>query len=55
VVGIVDRHFLSVTQLHPIFDGRRRTEQGEVELSLQSLLNDLHVEQAEEATAKSEA
>jgi len=55
VVRVVDRHFFSVAQPYAILDGRRRTEQGEIELSLQALLDDLHVEQAEEAAAKPEA
>src|SRR5207244_9529742 len=46
---------VAVTQLYAIFDGRCRTEQREIELPLQPLLHDLHVEQAEEAAAEPEA
>ena len=38
-----------------VLDARRRREQVEVVLALEALLDDLHVEQAEEAAAEAEA
>src|SRR5215203_4715109 len=42
-------------QLHPVLDGRGARDEVQVELALQALLDDLHVEQAEEAAAEPEA
>jgi len=55
VIGIVDGDLLAVAQPDAIFDGGCRAEQREVELALEALLNDLHVEQPEEATAEAKA
>src|SRR5438309_643880 len=40
---------------HPILDRRRRRDQVELELALQALLDDLEMQQPEEAAAKAEA
>ena len=45
----------AVGQLHVVFDGRRRRDEVEAELALEPLLDDLHVEQAEEPAAEAEA
>ena len=42
-------------QLDVVLDRRRRGDEVEVELALEPLLDDLHVEQAEEAAAEAEA
>ena len=42
-------------QVHVVLDGRRRGDEVEVELALEALLDDLHVEQAEEPAAEPEA
>ena len=42
-------------QLDSVLDARRRGDEVEVELALEALLDDLHVEEAEEATAEPEA
>ena len=44
----------AVGQLDVVFDRRRRGDEVEVELALEALLDDLHVEQAEEAAAEPE-
>ena len=44
-----------VSLLHAVRDGRRGDEQVEVELALEPLAHDLHVQQAEEAAAEAEA
>ena len=44
-----------VLRAHAVGDGRRRHEQVEVELALEPLAHDLHVQQAEEAAAEAEA
>ena len=41
--------------LHAVLDGRRRGDEVQVELALQALLDDLHVEEAQEAAAEAEA
>ena len=41
--------------VHAIAHARRRGQQLEIELALQPLLDDLHVQQAEKAAAESEA
>ena len=48
IAAAVDQHDL-------VLDRRRRGDELEVELALQALLDDLHVEQAEEAAAEAEA
>ena len=40
---------------HAVFHRRRRRDEREVELALESLAHDLHVQQAEETAAKTEA
>ena len=40
--------------MHPVLDAGRRGDQGEVELALEPLLDDLHVQQPEEAAAEPE-
>src|SRR5207245_8471315 len=44
----------SIAQLDPILDGGSCTKERQVELPLESFLNDLHVQQAKEAAAKPE-
>ena len=45
---------LAVRLVHAVLDARRGGDQREVELALEALLHDLHVEQAEEAAAEAE-
>ena len=45
----------AVWQLDVVLDRRRRRDEVEVELALESLLDDLHVQQAQEAAAEPEA
>ena len=45
----------AVGALHPVLDARRRGDERQAELALEALLDDLHVQQAEEAAAESEA
>ena len=52
---IVDLDLLSVAQLDLVDHRRRGRDQVEVELALQPLLDDLEVQQAEEAAAEAEA
>ena len=52
---VVDGEHAAVAQPHPVLDGRRGGDQREPELALEPLLDDLHVEQAEEAAAEAEA
>ena len=57
--GIFDGFSTSITvavaQLHLVDDAGRGGDQVLVELALQPLLHDLHVQQAEEAAAEAEA
>ena len=53
--GIVDVLDGAVGALHLVDHGRRAGDQLQVVLALQSLLHDVHVQQAEEADAKTEA
>ena len=46
---------LALQRVHLVGDVRRRDEQVEVELALEPLAHDLHVQQAEEAAAEAEA
>ena len=55
VLRRVDGEHLAVRLGHAVLDGRRGGQQVEVELALEPLLDDLHVEQAEEAAAEAEA
>src|SRR5205823_12292566 len=55
VVRVVDGNLGAIAQRDPILDGGSCAKQRQVELSLETLLNDLHVQQPEKATAKSEA
>ena len=48
-------HSASFERAHPVGDVRRGHEQVEVELALEPLAHDLHVQQAEEAAAEAEA
>ena len=51
----VDLRHLAVGRRHPIQHARRGRHQVHVELALEPLLHDLHVQQAEEAAAEPEA
>ena len=51
---VVDRDLGAVEQPDPVLDRRRRGDEVEVELALETLLDDLHVEQAEEPAAEPE-
>ena len=55
MVRVVNRDLFAITQLDTVFHGGRGAEQGEVELALQALLDDLHVEQTEKPAAKAES
>jgi hypothetical protein len=53
--GVVDADRPAVVDQHDlVFDRRRRRDQLLAELALEALLDDLHVEQAEEAAAEAE-
>ena len=51
----IDLDHLAVRLRHPVAHRGRGDQQLEVELALQPLLDDLHVEEAEEAAAEAEA
>ena len=51
----VDLAHLAVGRRHPVEHARRGRDQVHVELALETLLHDLHVQQAEEAAAEAEA
>ena len=51
----VDLQHLAVGRGDPIEHARRRGDEVDIEFALEPLLDDLHVEQAEEAAAESEA
>ena len=51
----VDLLHHAVGRRHPVQHARRRRDQVHVELALEPLLDDLHVQQAEEAAAEAEA
>ena len=51
---VVDELELAVGALHAVLDARRGGDQRQVELPLEALLDDLHVQQAEEAAAEAE-
>ena len=51
---VVDLDDLAVGAVHAVLDARRGGDQGEPELALEALLDDLHVQQPEEAAAESE-
>ena len=51
----VDLHDLAVGRRHAVQHARRGRDQVHVELALEPLLDDLHVQQAEEAAAEAEA
>src|SRR5207253_4422900 len=53
--GVVNLNPVARARLHAVRDGRRSDEQVEVELALETLANDLHVQQSEEAAAKAKA
>ena len=53
--GVVDRDDLAGHPHHLVGDARHRDQQVEVELPLEALPHDLHVEQAEEAAPEAEA
>ena len=50
-----DDRAAAVLELDVVLDRRRRGDEVEVELALEALLDDLHVEQAQEAAAEPEA
>ena len=52
---VVDLDHLAVGQGDAVAHGRRGRDEVEVVLALEPLLDDLHVEQAEEAAAEAEA
>ena len=52
---VVDLDDGAVGQVGPVLDARRGGDQRQVELPLQALPDDLHVEQAEEPAAEAEA
>ena len=53
---VVDMHLAAaVGQRDEVLDRRRRCDEIQVELALQPLLDDLHVQQAQEAAAEAEA
>ena len=52
---VVDDVERAIGAVHAVFDAGRGGDQGEVELALEALLDDLHVQQAEEAAAEAEA
>ena len=49
-----DDHAAAMHQVDVVLDGRRGGDEVEVELALEALLDDLHVEEAEEAAAEPE-
>ena len=53
--GLCDLDHLAVGLVHEVRHRRRRGDEVEVELALEALPDDLHVEQAEEAAAEPEA
>ena len=52
--GILDQHQLAVGLEYAILDARHRRDETQVELALQPLLHDFHVQQAEESAAEPE-
>ena len=52
---VVDQFDLTVGAVHAVLDAGRGGDQRQVELALQALLDDLHVQQPEEAAAEAEA
>ena len=52
---VVDQLDLAVGLVHAVLDAGRRGDEREVELALEPLLHDLHVQQAEEPAAEAEA
>ena len=55
VVRVVDAHHRAVGLVYLVDDARERGDKVEVKFALQPLLNDLHVQHAEEAAAEAEA
>ncbi len=55
VVRVVDAHHRAVGLVYLVDDARERGDEVEVKFALQPLLNDLHVQHAEEAAAEAEA
>ena len=55
VLGAADAHHLAVSLVHVIVDRGARRDEVEVELSLETLLDDLHMEETEEANAEAKA
>src|SRR5579863_555867 len=53
--GIIDFDHLTIGLVYLVADAGSGGDQRKVELALQTLLNDLHVEQAEKSAAKAEA
>ena len=55
VVRVIDAHHRAVGLVDLVDDARQRRDEVEVELALQALLDDLHVQHPEEAAAETEA
>ena len=55
VRGVVHEELGAVRLVHAVGDGGRRRDDVEVELALDALLNDLHVEKPQKAAAEAEA
>ncbi len=52
---VLHDHRLALDQVAPVYDGGRGDDEVHIVLTLQSLLDNLHVQQAEEATAEAKA
>ena len=55
LVRTLDHDHFIVRQRHAVTHARRRGDQVDIELALEPLLNDLHVEETQEAAAEAEA
>ena len=55
VVGVIHLHQRAVGFIHMVDDGGQRGDEVEIELTLEALLNNLHVEHAQEAAAETKA
>ena len=53
--GVVDRNLRAIREVHVVAHAGGRDDEVQVKLALQTLLHDLHVEQAQKATAEAEA
>ena len=52
---VVDFRGLAVRRLHPVDDRGGRSDEVHLEFAFEAFLNDLHVQEAEEAAAEAEA